>query len=65
MADKASALQELFGKKQGQTQVRLRLENPKNFSVALDIDAKVRPDREFRSEIERICGPDTIEVLAN
>jgi DNA polymerase-3 subunit alpha len=65
VADKASALQELFGKKQGQTQVRLRLENPKNFSVTLDIDAKVRPDREFRSEIERICGPDTIEVLAN
>jgi DNA polymerase-3 subunit alpha len=65
VTDKAGALQELFGKKPGQTQVRLRLENPREFSVTLDIDAKVRPDREFRAEIERICGPDTMEVLAN
>jgi DNA polymerase-3 subunit alpha len=65
VADKAAALQELFGKKPGTTQVRLRLENPREFSVTLDIDSKIRPDREFRAEIERICGPDTIEVLAN
>jgi DNA polymerase-3 subunit alpha len=55
----------LFEKKQGNTQVRLRLENPREFSVTLDIDAKVKPDREFKAELERICGPDTFEVLAN
>jgi DNA polymerase-3 subunit alpha len=65
VADKAAALQELFGKKPGTTQVRLRLENPREFSVTLDIDSKIRPDREFRAEVERICGVDTIEVLAN
>jgi len=30
----------------------------------LDIMQKVRADREFRQEIERICGPDALEVLA-
>jgi DNA polymerase III subunit alpha len=65
VADKAAALKELFEKKQGNTQVRLRLENPREFSVTLDIDAKVKPDREFKAELERICGPDTFEVLAN
>jgi DNA polymerase III subunit alpha len=63
--DKAAALRDLFGKKPGNTQVRLRLENPREFSVTLDVDVKVRPDREFRGEIERICGPDAIEILAN
>jgi hypothetical protein len=29
------------------------------------VESKVRPDREFRAEIERICGPEAIEVLAN
>jgi DNA polymerase-3 subunit alpha len=65
IADKAGALQQLFGKKPGQTQVRLRLENPREFSVTLDIDTKVQPDREFKSELERICGPDSLEILAN
>jgi DNA polymerase-3 subunit alpha len=63
--DKAGALQELFDRKPGKAQVRLRLENPREFSVTLDIEAKVLADREFRAEIERICGPDTFEVLAN
>jgi DNA polymerase-3 subunit alpha len=62
--DKAAALQELFSRKPGETQVRLRLENPRDFSLILDVDVKVRPDREFRAEIERICGPEAIEVLA-
>jgi hypothetical protein len=30
----------------------------------LDITQKVRPDREFQQEVERICGPDALEVLA-
>jgi DNA polymerase-3 subunit alpha len=64
LADKAGALQELFAKKPGATQVRFRLEYPRDFSVVLDVGAKVRPDREFRVEIERICGPEAIEVLA-
>ncbi|MDQ6759508.1 MAG: DNA polymerase III subunit alpha, partial [Acidobacteriota bacterium] len=62
--DKAQALSHLFINKQGQTEVRLRLEKPRDFSVILDVTTKVRPDKEFRAEVERICGPESVEVLA-
>jgi hypothetical protein len=29
------------------------------------VPTKVRPDREFRAEIEKLCGAEAIEVLAN
>jgi DNA polymerase-3 subunit alpha len=63
--DKAYALSELFGRKRGNTEVRLRLEKPRDFSVVLDVVTKVRPDREFRAEIEKICGPESMEILAS
>ena len=62
--EKADALNELFGRKRGTTEVRLRLEKPRDFSVIMDVTTKVRPDREFRAELERICGPESMEVLA-
>ena len=55
---------ELFAKKSGNTEVRLRLEKPRDFSVILDVTRKVRPDKEFWAEVERICGPESVEVLA-
>ena len=64
VADKAQALEELFRRKPGPTQVRLRLDMPRDFSVLLDVGAKVKPDREFRTVVEEICGPDSIEKLA-
>jgi DNA polymerase-3 subunit alpha len=63
--DKAQALGTLFERKPGNTAVRLRLERPKDFSVILDVTARVRPDKEFRAEIERICGPGSMEDLAS
>jgi DNA polymerase-3 subunit alpha len=64
--EKVKALSELFGRKRGATDVRLRLEKPRDFSVVLDVpNTKVRPDREFRAELEKICGPESIEVLAS
>ena len=63
--DKAEELQQLFAKKQGETEVRLRLEKPRDFSVILDVTPKVRPDKEFWAEIERICGPEAGEILAS
>jgi len=60
----AEALARLFERKPGPTEVRLRLERARDFSVILDIAQRVRPDREFRQEVERICGPDALEVLA-
>jgi len=63
-ARKADQLAELFARKTGETDVRLRLEKPREFSVTLDIDARVRPDKEFRAELEKICGPEAMETLA-
>ena len=63
-ADKAQALEEIFRRKPGETQVRLRLEAPRDFSVLLDVPAKVRPDREFKAQVEQICGPECIEKVA-
>ena len=48
-----------------ETEVRLRLEKRRDFSVILDVAAKVRPDKEFCAELARICGPEALEVLAN
>lgn len=63
--DKAEALNQLFARKRGETEVRLRLEKPRDFSVILDVAPKVRPDKEFWAEVERICGPESVEILAN
>jgi DNA polymerase-3 subunit alpha len=62
--DAAAALNDLFARKPGETSVRLRLESARDFSVTLDIAKKVKPDREFIREVERICGPDSYEKLA-
>jgi DNA polymerase-3 subunit alpha len=61
--DRASELQGLFARKPGETQVRMRLELPREFSVILDVPGKVRPDREFKAEIERICGTGALDIL--
>jgi len=62
--DRAAALHHLFQSKPGDTEVRLRLEKSKDFSVILDVTAKVRPDKEFRTVVAGICGPEALEVLA-
>jgi DNA polymerase-3 subunit alpha len=54
----------LFRRKPGDTQVRLRLEAPRDFSVLLDVSTKVRPDREFKAAIEAICGAECLERVA-
>ncbi|MGE5486620.1 MAG: DNA polymerase III subunit alpha [bacterium] len=59
----ASALAEIVRSKPGDTSVRLRLECPRDFSLTLDLADKVRPDREFMSEVARLCGPDAVERL--
>ena len=63
-SDRAASLHALFDKKPGETEVRLRLEKSRDFSVILDVTAKVRPDKEFCAEIARICGAEAMEVLA-
>ncbi|HUQ94889.1 MAG TPA: DNA polymerase III subunit alpha [Bryobacteraceae bacterium] len=63
--ERAQALHALIKRKPGETDVRLRLEKPRDFSVVLDLVAmKVKPDKEFFHEVEKICGVEAIEVLA-
>jgi DNA polymerase III subunit alpha len=62
--EKAEELSALFVRKQGPTGVRLKLEKSRDFSVVLDVPVKVRPDREFKAEVARICGPEAFEILA-
>jgi DNA polymerase-3 subunit alpha len=64
-ADKAQALRELFNEKPGETSVRLKLERPRDFQMLIDVPTKIRPDKEFRAAIERICGPEALEVIAS
>ncbi|MEX2262991.1 MAG: DNA polymerase III subunit alpha [Bryobacteraceae bacterium] len=63
--DPASALRQLFERKPGETAVRLRLEQPRDFTVVLDVPLKVQPDREFMDNLQQICGSDALEILAN
>ncbi len=60
---RARELAQLFQRKQGEANVRLRLEKPRDFTLVMDVETKVRPDREFVAEVERICGPQSFEVL--
>jgi DNA polymerase-3 subunit alpha len=62
--DRAQALGELFRRKPGETQVRLRLEMVRDFAVLLDVPEKVRPDKEFRAALEAICGAEAIDRMA-
>jgi DNA polymerase-3 subunit alpha len=64
-SERAAALRQLFDQKPGETEVRLRLEKSRDFSVILDMTVKVRPDKEFCAEIARICGSEAMEILAN
>jgi len=61
---KPDDLRQLFDRKRGNTEVRLRLEKPLDFTVVIDISDRVRPDKEFKAELARICGPEAYEVLA-
>lgn len=63
-SERAAALRQLFQQKPGETEVRLRLEKSRDFSVILDVTAKVRPDKEFCAEVGRICGAEAMEILA-
>jgi DNA polymerase III subunit alpha len=61
--ERAAQLAELFARKPGKAQVRLRLDKPKDFSVTLDLSMKVKPDKEFKAEVVRICGPEAMEIM--
>ena len=57
----ASRLRELVDGYPGQTNLSLRLERPRQYLVVLDIDARVNPNRQFRKQLEGLCGRDALE----
>lgn len=61
--EKLRSLSELFRKKPGSTSVRLKLERRGDFVADLDVPLRVRPDREFKAEIEKLLGPDAFITL--
>ncbi|MCB1020641.1 MAG: DNA polymerase III subunit alpha, partial [Acidobacteria bacterium] len=62
--DVAQKLRELFQRKPGDTDVRLRLLRKKDFLVSYDLADRVRADREFRAAAEQICGKGSVEITA-
>jgi DNA polymerase-3 subunit alpha len=62
--DIARKLRELFERKPGDTDVRLRLLRKKEFLVSYDLADRVRADREFRMAAEQICGRGSVEITA-
>jgi DNA polymerase-3 subunit alpha len=61
--DTLAKLATLFQRKPGETSIRLKLEKRGDFQVDLDVRLKVKPDREFRSEAEKLLGPDPFVVI--
>ena len=61
---KVGELRDLFIRKPGNAEVRLRLERPKDFSVILDVANRVRPDKEFKASVAQLFGSEAYEELA-
>ncbi len=59
----AQRLAELFQRKPGQATVRLEIIREGNFRVTLEPTLKVRPDKEFLTEVETICGKGSVIVI--
>jgi DNA polymerase-3 subunit alpha len=61
--DPIQRLHELFGRRPGTTDVRLRLLRSKDFLVFYDLALRVCADRDFRRQVEEICGPGSLEIM--
>jgi DNA polymerase-3 subunit alpha len=61
--DTVERLHQLCERKPGDTDVRLRLLRSKDFLVFYDIAQRVCADRDFRHQVEEICGRGSLEVM--
>ena len=62
VATVAGRLSELFRKHPGETDVRFRLERPRDYLVIYDVDSRVNAGREFRERVEELCGQGSVEI---
>lgn len=61
---RAERLHGLFASKPGDTEVQLIVEKPRHFSATVQVELKIRPDREFLAEVEKLCGDDAYHVIS-
>ena len=61
---RAERLFALLERKPGDTEVQLVLEKPREFSATLQLETRIRPDREFISEVAKLCGEDAYQVIS-
>ncbi len=59
----ARKLFDLFLEKSGDALVRLELERENDFEVLLEPDLRIRPDAEFVSRTQGICGKDSVRLI--
>ncbi len=59
----AQRLADLFQRKPGRANVRLEIIREGDFRVTLEPTLKVRPDKEFLSAVETICGKGAVVVI--
>ena len=62
-SSRAERLHELFRKRPGDTDVRLRLMKAQDFLISYDLPDRVHADRGFREKVEAICGAGSVEVM--
>jgi DNA polymerase III subunit alpha len=64
-SSRAQRLFALFERKPGDTEVQLVVERPRQFQATVQLDYRIRPDREFLAELEQICGQDAYHVVSD
>ena len=62
-SSRAKRLHTLFTSRPGDTDVRLRLMKPQDFMISYDLPDRVHADRNFRKEVEEICGSGSVKVM--
>ncbi len=63
-SSRAEKLHELFARKTGDTEVQLLLERPHAFQATMLVESRIRPDKEFLSELAKLCGDDAYHVIS-
>ena len=59
----ARQLLQIFDEKPGEAMVRLELEREGDFQALLEPDRRVRPDADFVSRVQQICGKNSVRLI--
>jgi DNA polymerase-3 subunit alpha len=59
----AKRLFEIFDEKPGEAMVRFEIEREGDFEALLEPDQRVRPDSEFVSRVQQVCGKNSVRLI--